>query len=290
MRKKLFLGSMAVMCMSMMLAGCGKKEDKETTTGTTTEATSEADNDDNNTADADIAKYITYNVDAAKIEADAINEEYQWELFSYDSPDVKVETKEDGSHIIYTITPVNKTDAPIFVDIFGTGASDKIFVSFEISINEAKEMECNVTKEIIPIYEDDTPAGEEVDADLNEITQNVLNGFAADDAPSSLTTNMMDKNDKELMMYNLGVESLEGVESIAITEPMMSSVAFSLVVLRFDTADNATASVDVLKEKAPVEKWVCVTPETVKVRTINDKYVIFLMGTNSQAAAVDSVQ
>lgn len=283
---------MAIMTTSMLLAGCGKSKDKDETTTETTEATSEeASTQDNQTgADFDFSSYVTYNTTKDKIEIDALSDSYQWEIYTYEAENIEVQTNEDAPHLYYTITPVKKTDFPIYVDLFGNGATERIAVTFEITVTDGLEIECSVTEELIPIYDDEPPVGDVIDMDLDMITQNVIGNFAEEDVPNSLQTLMLDYTDKDAMMFNLGVESLDGVDGIAITESMMSSTAFSLVVLRFTDADSAAASVDVLKDNAQTRKWVCVEPETVKVKVHSETYVIFLMGTNSQAAAVDKVQ
>lgn len=298
MRKKFLLGCISIVCMSALLTGCGKdkdedKDDKTTVTTETVETTEIVEDNtiEDDSEEFDYSKYVNINEDKTKIEIDAISGEYSWEIYDYGCTDVKVDTKEEDSHVFYTITPVNKLDYPIVIDLFGIGDNDTIYISFEISIDSAKEMTCSITKEVTPIYVDEEqPSVAEVSQDLIDITESVLDTFEPDDVPGSLATNALDMTDADMMQFCLGVDSLSGAEEIAITEPMMSSVAFSLVTIRFDSSEHAKEAVSVLESNAPTGKWVCVTPEAVKAVVVDDNYVVFLMGSNSQAAGVETLK
>ncbi len=79
-----------------------------------------------------------------------------------------------------------------------------------------------------------------------------------------------------------GVPYTEGVYSV----PMISSIAYQCVLLRVNPEDVDKVK-EMLKENADVNKWVCVSAETVLVENVGD-VVLFIMSSQDAAYAVSS--
>lgn len=129
----------------------------------------------------------------------------------------------------------------------------------------------------------DAPA---VDITVEELIDQVYENTDASMYNQTVQTESIDLTDKDSMNYYLGVDDLSGLESAAYSEPMMSSIAHSVVALKFDNAEDAKAAAASLKESAPVQKWVCVEPDAVTTKVVYNTYVIFSM---SSADFIDNL-
>ena len=129
----------------------------------------------------------------------------------------------------------------------------------------------------------DAPA---VDITVEQLIDQVYENTDASMYNQTVQTESIDLTDKDSMNYYLGVDDLSGLESAAYSEPMMSSIAHSVVALKFDNAEDAKAAAASLKESAPVQKWVCVEPDAVTAKVVYNTYVIFSM---SSADFIDNL-
>lgn len=129
----------------------------------------------------------------------------------------------------------------------------------------------------------DAPA---VDITVEQLIDQVYENTDASMYNQTVQTESINLTDKDSMNYYLGVDDLSGLESAAYSEPMMSSIAHSVVALKFDNADDAKAAAASLKESAPVQKWVCVEPDAVTTKVVYNTYVIFSM---SSADFIDNL-
>ena len=125
-----------------------------------------------------------------------------------------------------------------------------------------------------------------VDITVEQLIDQVYENTDASMYNQTVQTESIDLTDKDSMNYYLGVDDLSGLESAAYSEPMMSSVAHSVVALKFDNAEDAKAAAASLKESAPVQKWVCVEPDAVTAKVVYNTYVIFSM---SSADFIDNL-
>ena len=85
----------------------------------------------------------------------------------------------------------------------------------------------------------------------------------------------------ENLSYYLGVESLDYKEALA-SEPMMGSIAHSIVVVRMNEGADIEKAKQEIKEKVDPRKWICVEAESVFVESKGD--VIILIMSNKETA------
>lgn len=183
---------------------------------------------------------------------------------------------------VVNVTAVKEGVATVIV--INTVEDRNDFYYLDITVSENLEMFASARKEVIE------EGGEmlEVPADLDEIVNTIYSSIPVDSMPAVMTM-PVDMADVDMMTYNYGVAELAGLESVVASEPMMTSVAYSLSVLKFDTNENANAAVATLKDNAQVNKWVCVSAEKVSARVVKDNYVIFIMSTSDMVDLVDAV-
>lgn len=112
---------------------------------------------------------------------------------------------------------------------------------------------------------------------LTDVMQAVVfDQFEADELPMSLTEMEVTEDMAE---YYLGVADLDYKEALAL-EPMMSSVAFSVVLVRMNEGADIGAAVDAINSNVNPAKWICVEAENKSVSAKGD--VIMLVMCNEQ--------
>lgn len=95
---------------------------------------------------------------------------------------------------------------------------------------------------------------------------------------------MVDLTD-DIEVSILGTDEITYTEGVA-SVPMISSMAYQCVLLRVDEADVENAK-QVLKDNANLDKWVCVSAETMLIESRGD-VIFFIMSDKDTAAAMSS--
>lgn len=89
----------------------------------------------------------------------------------------------------------------------------------------------------------------------------------------------------DLEVSILGTDQITYTEGV-VSMPMMSSTAYQCVLLRVDEADVESAK-QALKDNANLDKWVCVSAETMLIESRGD-VIFFIMSDKSTAEAMSS--
>lgn len=100
-------------------------------------------------------------------------------------------------------------------------------------------------------------SAEEVATFIDEMYANI----PTDMMPMSLGTMELDLQDTETVSYHTGLTDLSQIEGIAISEPMMSSIAYSVVYIRTKDGADAEQIRQTLMDNVNPAKWLCVTAE-----------------------------
>ena len=116
-----------------------------------------------------------------------------------------------------------------------------------------------------------------------EIVQKMYEGFGEDELPML--------GDRELVAeeleYNLGLTELNFKEGV-VNEPMMGSIAHSVVVVRVNEGVDVEATVADIKAKVNPRKWVCVEAETVLVESKGDIIVLVMSNNDTATRMIDN--
>lgn len=261
--------------MMLSLAACGKTEEPNKPDETVTETPTE-------TPDAEEVVNEIYNdgnISVVQDEKIIVTTEGEFGIGLYEDTLVKV-TSEDKKVEIESIAPgvttvtinctVNEVNYVYYVDVV---------IEDNLNILGAVRMDSNGEADVNPSI---------VASDFEDIIATIYANIPEDSHPMTETMTV-DIKDTELMTYHFGVAELAGLDSVAISEPMMSSVAYSLAVFKFDTNENANAAIELLEANAPTNKWVCVEAEKVSARVVKDVYVVFTMGATTTVDAIQAV-
>ena len=110
-----------------------------------------------------------------------------------------------------------------------------------------------------------------------EIVAKMYEGFGEEELPMLGEKELI----AEELEYNLGLTELDFVEG-TVSEPMMGSIAHSVVVVRVKDGVDVAKTVEDIKAKVNPRKWICVEAETVLVESKGD-IIVLVMSNNDTA-------
>lgn len=104
----------------------------------------------------------------------------------------------------------------------------------------------------------------------------MMNSIKKNDELPELETVEIDYKDQEQVTSYTGLTSNENIEGLVVTEPMMSSQAYSAVAIKVKSgADIETMKQEIL-DHINMRKWICVTAEKLYI-TNSDQIIFFVM-------------
>ena len=137
-----------------------------------------------------------------------------------------------------------------------------------------------------------------------ETTETTDNGKKDDDVPSSivnltdtldvvidkiyekkpvelrLMTTPVDLEDKDALKAFTGLDSADKLKEAYASEPMMSSQAYSLVLMRLKDAADAESVAQEVKAGINPAKWICVSADTPRVVAYGDVVLMIMIDPN----------
>lgn len=97
-----------------------------------------------------------------------------------------------------------------------------------------------------------------------------------------LNTQIVDVNDSDAIKSATGLENGNDFEFVAISEPMISSQAYSLVLAKVKDNVNASNVAKEMSERINTRKWICVSAE--KLYATNSGDIVCLVMSNEEWA------
>lgn len=98
----------------------------------------------------------------------------------------------------------------------------------------------------------------------------------------SLMSQAIDVTDAETVTYMTGLENGDDLEYLVVSEPMMSSQAYSLVIAKVKEGANADAVAKKMSDSINMRKWVCVSAEVLYATSTED--LVFLVMSSEEMA------
>ena len=125
---------------------------------------------------------------------------------------------------------------------------------------------------------EETPAGLTVGTaeEMLSLVDSVYKGIEL----FNLHTTELDILDPDALLGASGLESTEKIESVIISEPLMSAQAYSLVLVKVKDAADANSIAKEMSEKVNPRKWLCVEAE--KICATSSGNVAFLVMSNAE--------
>ena len=126
-----------------------------------------------------------------------------------------------------------------------------------------------------------TACGEKsVEGELSEIMDNIYTdvfaGLADDEKPNLMNINVLEEAPDNIEYY-IGTKEID-YEEIYASEPMMSSIAYSVVLVRMKDGANIEDAKTKIKETVDPRKWMCVeVPEEDVIVKNKGNLIILIM-------------
>lgn len=115
----------------------------------------------------------------------------------------------------------------------------------------------------------------------SEIIDKVYEGINADEMPRSLETTEVTS---DAVTYYIGTDKVDYKEIYA-SEPMMSSVAYSVVVVKLNEGADVEEAKKLIKDNVDPRKWICVDAEIVTVDNVGDTIILIMMDEQNEELA-----
>ena len=103
--------------------------------------------------------------------------------------------------------------------------------------------------------------------------------------PTSLMTQIVDISNVDVLKSYTGLESNENIDSVVVSEPMMSSQAYSFVLVKVKDGQDANAIAKEMSEKVDTRKWVCVEAEKLYA-TSSGNLAVLVMASDDWATPI----
>ena len=84
--------------------------------------------------------------------------------------------------------------------------------------------------------------------------------------------------------YYTGLDSADQITDVAVYEPMMGSIAFSMVLVRTNTDATKTLA-ESMKSGIDTRKWICVEADDLKVTAFGDVVMLIMVGSETGMTA-----
>ncbi|MDR7811129.1 hypothetical protein [Lacrimispora sp.] len=100
----------------------------------------------------------------------------------------------------------------------------------------------------------------------------------------SLGNTPIDLTNKDMVKYNMGLDDASKVKEAVVSEAMIGSQAYSLVLARVNNAADAEAVAKDMLNGIDQRKWICVMADDLQIVTYNDLIMLVMVDSNLKDA------
>lgn len=115
--------------------------------------------------------------------------------------------------------------------------------------------------------------------EMKDLVSNMYEGI---DTFPSVMTNEIDISDVNQVTYVTGLTSTEKIDSVIVSEPMIGSQAYSLVLVKVKNSKDADSIAKQMNENINARKWICVAAD--KVYTTSSSNIVCLVMSSEEMA------
>lgn len=252
MKKKLALLLAALLITSAAAYGCAKKDTPDPNPDTNITSPSEDGKNDQNQEDG-------------KNEADGKTDGKTDEAEKDDKPATDDGKKDDTKPEVKPETNPNKPSETEQPEIPEVPAPDA-------GLPETKP-------EAKPETKPDNAGSNDASVDLSGKTAAEIISMIYEKKPVDLDleTDTLDLSDADAVKLIAGLSSTDGIKEIAVSEPMMGSQAYSMVLVRVSDSANAASVAQTMKDNINPRKWICVEADDIKAASKGDLALFFMV-------------
>ena len=120
--------------------------------------------------------------------------------------------------------------------------------------------------------------------------QNMINTIyegVEEELPPTLNTQVVDISNVDILKSYTGLSSNENIDAVVVSEPMIGSQAYSLVLVKVKDGQDANAIAKEMSENIDTRKWICVEAEKLYA-TSQDNLAVLIMASNEWATPVSN--
>lgn len=115
------------------------------------------------------------------------------------------------------------------------------------------------------------------DMALSDIIADMYKNHSVD---LSLDTNTIDISNADMLKMFTGLDSGDGIAEAAVSEPMISSQAYSLVLVRVKDAGDAAKTAETMKNGINPRKWICVEADDIATAYAGNVVMLFMVSSD----------
>ena len=147
----------------------------------------------------------------------------------------------------------------------------------EAPTEEAVEVTEEATEEATEETAGEIIDGEDVILEMS-VLEMLLNDIIAQNPVEFFGGNMpVDLADADAVKYFTGLDSAENIVEAAVYEPMMGSIAFSMVAVRVAEGVDAEAVAEEMKNGIDTRKWICVGADELETAVSGDVVMLIML-------------
>ena len=120
--------------------------------------------------------------------------------------------------------------------------------------------------------------------DMQNMINTIYEGVEAE-LPPTLNTQVIDISNVDILKSYTGLSSNENIDAVVVSEPMIGSQAYSLVLVKVKDGQDANAIAKEMSENIDTRKWICVEAEKLYA-TSQDNLAVLIMASDEWATPV----
>lgn len=134
--------------------------------------------------------------------------------------------------------------------------------------------------------ENNTPAVS-IEGTMEELTTKVIEQKPVEFMGGFMPVDLSDTSEDGLWAIKsfTGLDSAESLADLAVYEPMMGSIPFSLVMVRVAEGSDAKTVAEEMKANIDQRKWVCVEADDLLVAGYSDVVMLIMVGSDTGMTA-----
>lgn len=131
----------------------------------------------------------------------------------------------------------------------------------------------------------EVPAGSQLlEGTLEELANQVIEQNPVEFMGGIIPVDLTDTSEDGLwaIKYYTGLDNAEQIKEVAVYEPMMGSIAFSMVMVRVADQDVTSGEVaGAMKAGIDQRKWICVEADDLQVVGFGDVVMLIMVGSDT---------
>ena len=128
-----------------------------------------------------------------------------------------------------------------------------------------------------------TEAAKHVEGTMEELVNKVMEKQPVEFMGGLMPVDLSDTSEDGLWAIKsfTGLDSAEQISDVAVFEPMMGSIPFSLVMVRANEGADVKAVAEGMKTNIDQRKWICVEADDLQVVSFGDVVMLIMVGSDT---------